>query len=190
MAKQKFRRIEQRTTFTQREQYENALTPSRLKDRARKLSYAQSILPGGEVVNVYFTPVPALAMISLRDPALAPIDVVRKMIDIVAKHVVDPYTALPLMTADEWSAEDEEFLNSVLSAVTGLQFVHEGEETGDGETVEIDLDPEEVKALQALASDPNPLGETVGSDSPTISTANSESEEAVPEQGEEMSTTG
>lgn len=175
----RFRKITQQTTFTRRDQYDNALTLDRLRGRAKKLSYVEIQLADGEKVNLYFTPIPAIEIINLRDPGADPLAVVHKMIGIVAAHVVDPYTSEPLQSLDAWQQEDEEFLNQVFSAVTGLQFVREGEEV-DGETVEVDID---IEAIEALKNDPNPLDATVGSSSPTTSTERSNPDEETSSDG-------
>lgn len=167
----KFRKLKQTPAFTKREQYENALTPSRLKNRPKQISYVEIDLGEGETANVYFLPMSAGDVIKFRDPALEGLKALHMMIDLLAEKIVDPYTGEPLQSAEDWGKEDQEFLNQVIGAVTGLQFVVEGEEVPEGEAVDID-----IEALKAKA-DPNPLGETVGSSSPTVSTLSLEEEE-------------
>lgn len=168
----KFRRIEQQKTFTRRDQYENALTPSKLKSRPKKISYVEIDIGDGETTNVYFTPIAAADVVRFKDPALDGLQAVNMMIDLIAEKVVDPYTGEPLQSREEWAKEDIEFLSEIIGAVTGLQLAVEGEEVPEGEAVEIDVDVD----VEALRSDPSPLGETVGSNSPTASTLNSAEE--------------
>lgn len=181
MAKQKFRKVEQKPTFTKRDQYENALTPSKLKSRPKKLSYVEIDIGDGETTNVYFLPMTAADVIRFRDPALSGLLAVNMMVDLIADKVVDPYTGEPLQSRDEWAKEDQDFLNQVIGAITGLQFVVEGEEVAEEKVVEID-DADIKLALEELRADPNPLDETVGSSSPTASTLSLEAE-AEKEQG-------
>lgn len=172
----KFRKIEQHKTYTKREQYENALTRSRAKNRPKSLSYVAIDIGDGEMANVYFTPIPA-TVLKLREVGLEPIAAFKIIIEVLAECVVEPSTGEPLFTQEEWEHEDPEFINKVTSAVMGIQFVNESEagEIPEGELIEVD----DITAsdLASLASDPNPLDATPGSDSLTISTANSEQED-------------
>lgn len=180
----KFRKIKQQKTFTHREQYENALTLSKLKSRPKKISYVEIDIGDGKTTNVYFSPIAAADVVRFKDPALDGLQAVNLMIDLIAEKVVDPHTGEPLQGREEWAKEDIEFLSEIIGAVTGLQLAVEGEEVPEGEAVEIDID------IEALRNDPNPLDETVGSDSLTISTVSSESQDHPVDGEEETSKNG
>lgn len=175
----KFRRIVQQKTFTRRDQYENALTRSRAKNRAKSLSYVAIDIGDGEMANVYFTPMPA-SILRLKEKGIDPVTAVEIILETLADCVVEPETGEPLMSLEEWRKEDTDFINNVTTAVMGIQLITEGEAS--------DLSPEEVIEVEegdiALANDPNPLGETAGSDSLTISTESLESEGRQSDGGE------
>lgn len=176
----KFRKIEQQKTFTRREQYENALTRSRAKNRAKQLSFVEIDIGDGEMANVYFTPMPA-SILRLKEKGIDPLTAVNIILETLADCVLDPATGEPLMTFAEWQKEDTDFINNVTTAVMGIQLITDSEAS--------DIPPEEVIEVNendiSLASDPNPLDATVGSSSLTTSTANSGSEDRQADGGEE-----
>lgn len=179
MPKTKFRKIEQQKTFTRRGQYENALTRTRAKNRPKELSYVEIDIGDGERANVYFTPLPA-SILKLREAGLDPVEGLKLIVEILAGCVVEPESGEPLMSIDEWQAEDLDFINKVTSAVMGIQFVAENEvdNVPEGELIEIETGADDGDIdtdLDTSASDPNPLDETPGYDSPTTSTESLES---------------
>lgn len=161
----KFRKIPQKTTFTRREQYENALTFDRAKNRAKQLSYAEVDIGDGEIANVYFTSMPA-SLLRLKEKGLDPMVAIEIIFETLADCVVDPGTGKPIMSIDDWRKEDSDFINRITSAVMGIQLVTEDEaaDLPEGEVIETEDED---------ASDPNPLDATVGLGSPTTSTENS-----------------
>lgn len=172
MAKAKFRKIEQQKTFTRREQYENALTRDRTKNRAKSLSYVEIDIGDGEMANVYFTPMPA-SILRLKEKGIDPVTAVEIILETLAACVVEPGTGEPLMTLEEWRQEDTDFINNVTTAAMGIQLITEAEIEAS------DISPEEVIEVEveddSIASDPNPLDVTPGSSSPISSITNSAS---------------
>lgn len=185
MSKQRFRKIEQHQTFTRRDQYENALTRDRAKNRAKSLSYVEIDIGDGEKANVYFLPIPGTAL-KLREAGLDPLEAYKIMIGILADCVVDPATGTPLYTFDEWEKEDPDFVGRVSGAVMGVQFISETEAETLPESEVIEVEDNDSGA----ANDPNPLGETVGSPLPTSSIENSALADHQLDGAEEMSKSG
>ncbi len=184
MATHKFRKIEQQKTFTRREQYENALTRDRAKSRAKSLSYVEIDIGDGEMANVYFTPMPA-SILRLKEKGMDPLTAVNIILETLSACVVEPATGEPLMSLDEWRQQDTDFINNVTTAVMGIQLITESEASDIPESEVIEVEEED-----RLANDPNPLGETAGSSSLTISTANSGSVDHQNAGGEETSKNG
>lgn len=184
MSKHKFRKIEQHQTFTRRDQYENALTRDRARNRAKSLSYVEIDIGDGEMANVYFTPIPGTSL-KLREAGLDPLEAYKIMIGILADCVVDPATGQPLYTFDEWEKEDPDFVGKISGAVMGVQFISEveAESLPESEVIEVEDD-------DTTANDPNPLGETVGSPLPTNSIENSASADHHHDGAEETSKNG
>lgn len=122
---------------------------------------------------LYFRPLPAALRVPIEDPAKSGMEKWRLMVQAVSIVVIDPDTSKPLMTESEWHQQDSDTLRSAIGAVFGVSFGSDDDE--DDESV---LTPDEQARLEALAAEPNPLGETIGSGSLTVSISDSGEETA------------
>lgn len=151
--------------WARRGQYENALTKSDVTNRPLELSYADMEM--GEIdgvtvtKRVYFKSIQASLGLKLRDPNVPLEDKLILMFDLLGSSIVDPATAEPIMTAEEWGNEDLEFINKVSGAVLGIQFIADQTES---ETEQENDNPNGLTPteLDDEAQAANPFAETDG----------------------------
>lgn len=144
--------------WARRGQYENALTKTDIRNRPLELSWVDIPWGGieGETVikRIFFKDMPASLGLKLRDDSVPVGEKIPLMFDLLATLIVNPETAEPIMTADEWGEQDLGFINNVSKWVLGIQYVAPEEEQGE-------VEGETEGAIEAQA-DPNPFAETDG----------------------------
>lgn len=144
--------------WARRGQYENALTKTDITNRPLELSWVDidlgEIEGVSDIKRIYFKDMPASLGLKLRDDSVPLAEKIPLMFDLLASLIVNPETAEPIMTADEWGDQDLGFINNVSKSVLGIQYVAEQEGENDSES--------ETEGAVEAQVDPNPFAETDG----------------------------